>query len=170
MNERHELDQYFFVPETAAHLAAFAARFVYPCCLCAPTVGALLAEQKVGARVLDIDERFAATPGFLHYDLYRPHPIDETYSLILCDPPWDRVSLSQLFAAIRMLSQDDRQPLLISHPRERGANLMGTFAPFRIVPTGYFPRYVSVQKHARDGIELYGNLSAELHEALARTE
>ena len=169
MNERHEHEQYFFTPETAAHLAACAARFERPCCLCAPTVGVLLGERKAGARVLEIDERFAATPGFLRYDVYRPRPLDEAFGLILCDPPFMKVSLAQLFAAVRTLARGEvSQPLLICYPRERALALTSTFAPFGLVPTGYCPRYVSVQAHAPGEIEFFGNLSAELHAELAR--
>jgi Probable N6-adenine methyltransferase len=169
MHERHEHEQYFFVPETAAHLAAFAARFERPCCLCAPTVGVLFGERKVSARVLEIDERFAATPGYLHYDLYRPRPLDEAFGIILCDPPFEKVSPSQLFTAIRTLARGDyRQPLLICYPRERALALTGTFAPFGLTATGYHPRYQTVQAHGPEDIEFYGNLPDELHAELAR--
>lgn len=172
MHERHEHEQYFFLPETTAHLAAFAARFDRPCCLCAPSVGVVLGQRKVPAAVLEIDERFAATPGFLHWDMYRPRALDQRFGLILCDPPFLKVSLAQLFAAVRVLAggvAGPEQPLLLCYPRERAGNLLGTFAPFGLRPTGYCPRYVSVQAH-REGdtaIEFFGNLSDELHAELA---
>lgn len=171
MHERHEHEQYFFVPSTIAHLADFAARFERPCCLCAPTIGVALAERKVAARILEIDERFAATPGFAHWDVYRPRPLGERFGLILCDPPFQKVSLAQLFTAIRTLAAGElRQPLLICYPRERAGALLGTFAPFGLRPTGYCPRYISVQAHGGDdetAIEVFGNLSDEDHAQLA---
>jgi Probable N6-adenine methyltransferase len=172
MHERHEHEQYFFLPETTAHLASFAAHFERPCCLCAPSVGVVLGQRKVPAAVLEIDERFAATPGFLHWDVYRPRVLAERFGLILCDPPFLKVSLAQLFAAVRVLAggvASPQQPLLLCYPRERAGNLLGTFAPFGLRPTGYCPRYVSVQAHG-DGdtaIELFGNLSDERHAELA---
>jgi hypothetical protein len=168
MDERHEHEQYFFLPETTAHLADFAARFDHPCCLCAPTVGVALVELEVETRLLEIDERFAPIQGFLRYDIYRPRPLDETFGLILCDPPFVKVGLDQLFAAVRMLARGDfQQPLLICHPRKRAADLIGTFARFGLVATGYVPRYQTVQAGS-DDIEVYGNLSPELHAELAR--
>lgn len=171
MHERHEHEQYFFTPATIAHLAGFAARFERPCALCCPTIGVALADRKIAARVLEIDERFSTTPGFARWDVYRPRPLGETFGLILCDPPFQKVSLAQLFAAVRTLAGGDlRQPLLICYPRERAGALLGTFAPFRLRPTGYCPRYVSVQAHGDDddtAIEVFGNLSDDEHALLA---
>lgn len=168
MHELHEHEQYFFIPETTEHLASFAAGFERPCCLCAPTVGVVLGQRKVAARLLEIDLRFAQTPGFLHWDMYRPRPLDETYGLIVCDPPFIKVSPSQLFTALRVLAHGDfAQPLLLCYPRERAGALLGTFAPFGLRPTGYCPRYVSVQAHGPGDIEFYGNLSDEQHAQLA---
>ncbi|MCW5802798.1 MAG: hypothetical protein KIT31_10465 [Deltaproteobacteria bacterium] len=159
MHERHEHEQYFFLPETVTELADFAAGFARPCCLCAPTVGAELAARGAWVRVLDLDERFAGVRGFVPYDLYRPRALDEDYDLILCDPPFHKVSPAQLFDAIRTLARGAfPQPLLVCYPREREAALLGTFAPFGLVPTGYFPRYISVQAHAPGDIQFYGNL------------
>jgi hypothetical protein len=168
MEERHDHEQYFFTPQTGAWLADFVARFDNPCCICAPSVGAELGRRGVRARVLDIDERFATTPGFRLYDLFRPEWLGEEFGIILCDPPFFNVSLSQLFAALRLLSKNRyEQPLLISYLRRRAANIEGTFARFGLTATGYFPRYQTVQALARNEIEFFGNLSPALHAQLA---
>ncbi len=168
MHERHEHEQYFFLPATTEHLAGFAARFDRPCCLCAPSVGVALAARKVPAAVLEIDERFESTPGFVRWDVYRPRPLVERFGLILCDPPFLKVSLAQLFSAVRVLAGGElSQPLLLCYPRERAGALLGTFAPFGLRPTGYCPRYISVQAHGPMDIEFYGNLSDEQHAELA---
>jgi Probable N6-adenine methyltransferase len=168
MHERHELEQYFFLPETTEQLASFAAGFALPCCLCAPSVGVALGQRRVAARVLEIDERFASTPGFVRWDLYRPQPLDETFGLIVCDPPFLKVSLAQLFAALRVLARGEpSQPLLLCYPRERAIHLLATFAPFGLRPTGLCPRYQTVQAHGPEDIEFFGNLTDEQHRRLA---
>lgn len=169
MQERHENEQYFFTPKTTERLADFAARFENPCCICAPSVGAELGRRGVPARVLDIDERFARTPGFRHYDLFRPEWLGEEFGIIVCDPPFFNVSLSQLFAALRLLSRGNyEQPLLISYLSRRAASLRGTFNRFHLAPTGYMPRYQTVQALSRNDVEFFGNLSPELHAELAQ--
>ena len=104
MQERHENEQYFFSAETTSQLASFAAQFPNPCCICAPSIGKALTQRGVGVRILDIDERFADLPGFRHFDLRRPDWLDEEFGIIICDPPFFNLSLSRLFAALRLLS------------------------------------------------------------------
>ncbi len=162
MYELHENEQYFFAEPTLAHLAGFLARFNAPCCLCAPLLGRRLAEQGVTVTILDIDERFATVRGFRRYNLYNPEWLDQEFDLIVCDPPFFNVSLSQLFTAIRLLSHHRfDQPLLISYLQRRSAAILGAFAPFGLQPTGYLPQYQTVQPVERNQIEFFGNLAAE---------
>jgi hypothetical protein len=138
MYEKHEHEQYFFDEPTLEHLAKFMAHWKSPCCLCAPLLGQRLVAKGVSVTILDIDDRFGAIPGFRRYDIYRPHWLDDEFGIILCDPPFFNVSLSQLFTAVRLLSHYNfQQSLLISYLRRRATAVIGTFAPFRLRPTGY---------------------------------
>ena len=159
MYERHENEQYFFDEKTLTKLTAFLADFQPLCCICAPLLGRRLQEAGVDVRILDIDERFADLPGFRRFDLYRPEWLGEEFKLIVCDPPFYNVSLSQLFAALRTLGLNDfRQPLLVSYLKRRESAILGTFAKFDLRPTGYMPSYQTVQDCERNDIEFYGNL------------
>jgi len=159
VDERHENEQYFFDAATLDRLANFVSGWERPCCLCAPLLGQHLARRGVAVRILDIDERFAGTPGFRRYDVYRPQWLDETFGLILCDPPFFKVSLSQLFAAVRMLSHHALdQPLMISYLQRRAAAVMGTFAPFALRPTGFCPTYLTVEETERTATEFFSNI------------
>ncbi|MDQ2732577.1 MAG: protein-lysine N-methyltransferase [Armatimonadota bacterium] len=167
MYELHQNEQYFFNDQTVTHLADFMSQFDKPCCLCTPLVGQELERRGIEVRTLDMDDRFASLRGFRAYDLYKPEWLGEEYGLILCDPPYFGVSLSQLFAAIRILSRyDTSQPLLLTYLTRRAPNLLGTFAPFGLQPTGYYPGFQTVQKVDRNQIEFYGNLGTEMHETL----
>jgi hypothetical protein len=165
--ELHRREQYFFDPPTLARLAGFLSGYARPCVLCAPLLGREAAARGLPVRLLDLDERFAAVPGFRRFDLYRPEYLEETFDLIICDPPFFRVSLSQLFTAIRTLSHFDyAQPLLVSYLTRRGANLMGTFSRFGLAPTGFRPTYQTVDTRGRNAIEFYGNLGEAAHARL----
>ena len=158
MLERHEWEQYFWDAQTLEALCDVAARFALPYALCAPMLGRVLSERAIEHRVLDFDERFAGDEHYAPFDLYRPLWRPETYGVILCDPPFWKVSLSQLFAAIRLLAHYSfEQPLAICYPTRRAKNICGTFAPFGLEPTGYFPGYVSVQELERNRIEFFAN-------------
>jgi hypothetical protein len=162
MYELHENEQYFFDAKTLEHLADFLSAFQNPCCLCAPVVGKVLSERGANVSILDVDERFANVRGFRRYDISRPEWIGDEYDVILCDPPFFKVSLSQLFTAIRLLSHHDyTQPLLIAYLKRRERNLLGTFARFDLQPTEYSPTYQTVRATEKNEIEFFSNLPAD---------
>src|SRR5262245_21730232 len=169
MDERHENEQYFFDAPTLARLAAFLSGCEAVCCLCAPLLGQHLARRGIAVTILDIDERFADTPGFRRFDIHRPEHLGMRFGLIVCDPPFHTISLSRLFAAVRTLARYDfEQPLLISYLERRSAALMGSFAPFKLRPTGYFPGYLTVQPSERTAVQFFSNLPDERLRPLTR--
>ncbi len=162
MYELHENEQYFFTHGTLDELEAFLNPYEYVCCLCAPILSRRLAEKGQRVRILDIDDRFQDVQGFKHFDLHRPEWLGEKYSIIVCDPPFFNISLSRLFAAIRTLALNDfNQPLLISYLRRRAHNILGTFAKFGLMETGYSPIYQTVQKIERNDIQFFSNIADE---------
>jgi hypothetical protein len=158
MDELHQHEQYFWDDATVGLLTDRMQRFVKPCCLCAPLVGRELERRGHSCRTLDRDQRFADLTGFACYDLYRPQWRDEEFDVLICDPPFWKVSLSQLFGAVRLLSHYNwRQPLAICYPQRRASNLCGAFARFDLAPTGIFPTYRTVQMRPTDRIEFFAN-------------
>lgn len=169
MDERHENEQYFFTPATLGGFADFLARYSSICVICAPMLGKTLAERGAKVTILDIDDRFAHLPGFRHYDLTRPEWLGNEFEIIVCDPPFFNVSLSQLFQALRLLARHSfEQKLLVSYLQRRERAVLSTFAPFQLEPTGFEPRYRSVSDIAKNRIESFGNLGAEAHGELAK--
>jgi len=159
MYELHQHEQYFWDEATLSHLSEFVERYRNPCCLCAPLLGQKLVERGRKVAILDCDERFSDLPGFVRYDLYRPAPLPEKFDLIICDPPFFKVSLSQLFKTLRLLSRFDfAQPLLLCYLSRRASNLTGTFAAFGLKPTNYQPTYRTVQRSERNTVEFFANL------------
>ena len=159
MYELHENEQYFFDEATLETLADFVSKWTSPCCICAPMLGKKLAQRGVDVTILDIDQRFATTKGFRRFDLISPEWIGEDFDLIVCDPPFFNVSLSQLFAAIRTLALFNfKQKLMISYLSRRSDAIVGTFAPFSLSPTNYFPKYQTVRDVERNKIEFFSNL------------
>lgn len=158
MLEQHAIEQYFWDSATINRVADVAARFDNPCCLCAPMVGSELEKRQVKTRVLDIDARFSGVAGFTRFDLYRPTWLGEELGVIICDPPFWIVSLSQLFTAIRLLSRHNfEQPLAICYPTRRSVNICATFARFGLKATGFLPKYHTVQDTERNQIEFFAN-------------
>ncbi|MEM6258306.1 MAG: hypothetical protein AAGI37_08335 [Planctomycetota bacterium] len=163
MQENHANEQYFFDAPTLRRLRVVVARFSAPCVLCAPLLGRSLHEHGQAAAVLDIDERFADLPGYRRWDVSRPEPIDQALGLILCDPPFFSVSLSQLFRAIRLLAKfDTSTPIAIGYLARRERALLGAFAPFNLQPSAFRLGYQTVQYQAgRNDIRLYTNFDLD---------
>jgi Probable N6-adenine methyltransferase len=167
MYELHKQEQYFFDDATIKHLTDFLSAYESVCVLCAPLLGRSLSNIKSDVTVLDIDDRFADTKGYLNWNIYKPQWINQSFDIIVCDPPFFNVSLSQLFKAIRMLSHNSfDQKLMIGYLSRRSQALIGSFHLFNLLPTGYYPSYVTVQKTEKNEIEFLGNLSAIELEAL----
>ena len=161
--EHHHREQYFFDEKTLHELADFVGRFDRPCCLCAPMLGRELHRRGRDARVLDVDRRFVDLAGYVEWDLYRPRHLDEDFDLLRCDPPFFNVSLSQLFAAVRLLCHFDlSRRVMISYPVRRESAILGTFAPFGLRATGYRPTYLTVQQCHKNDIEFYANFDAKV--------
>ena len=160
MEERHENEQYFFDDPTLARLEAFLEPFAAPACVCAPMLGRRLAERGRAAAILDVDERFAATPGFERFDLNRPRWLGREFDVIVCDPPFFNVSLKQLAASLRVIAGNDvRRPLLVSHLVRRRDAVLRAFAEFDLRPTGFRPTYRTVAATPKNDIEFFGNAS-----------
>lgn len=170
MYERHQNEQYFFDENTLNVLVRFLSIWEAPCCICAPLLGKWAEEQGIPVTILDIDDRFSDLKGFRHYDIYRPQWVDKEFDLIICDPPFFNVSLSQLFNALRLLSHHNfEQYLLLSYLRRRTSAVTGTFSPFLLQPTGCCTGYQTVKKSERNEIEFFSNLPVERLEALVNS-
>ena len=167
MYELHENEQYFFDEPTLERLASFVSTFATPCCVCAPLLGKHIVDRGGSVRILDIDTRFAGVPGFRRFDLRRPEWLGEKYDLIVCDPPFFKVSLSRLFAGIRVLSCNDfGQSILVSYLVRRSHAVLGTFARFGLRPSGARPTYQTVQRTEWNEVEFFTNLDAARLEGL----
>lgn len=163
MYENHANEQYFFDAPTLDRLREVVVRFEDPCVLCAPMLGRSLQEHGQAATVLGIDRRFADLPGYRRWDLCRPEPVGRAFGLILCDPPFFNVSLSQLFRAIRTLARFDlATPIAIGYLARRQSALLGTFAPFNLRPSTFRLGYQTVQDQTgRNDIRLYTNFGLD---------
>lgn len=155
MEERHELEQYFFDDATVVALIDALGAFERICCLCTPMLAVELYRRGRKVTLLDVDDRFTALPYCQRWDVYRPRYLAQDFDLIICDPPFFTVKLGQLFTAIRTLAHFDySKPLLVSFLIRRAVALTGTFYRFNLQPTGFLPGYVTLQ---HPDIEFFSN-------------
>ena len=163
MQENHQNEQYFFDQPTIEAMCDWLEEFENPCVICAPMLGRSMHDRGKDIATLDIDERFSDLPRFRRWDLYRPEHLDERFDVIVCDPPFFNVSLSQLFQAMRLLSHFDfDQRLMIGYLSRRASAVVGTFAKFGLEPTGQCPAYQTVKNCERNDIEFFANFETGL--------
>lgn len=158
VHEDHASEQYFFDPPTVAHLADRLEGYLKPCCLCAPLVAAELERRGRDVLLLERDLRFATLRGFRAWDLYRPVPLRERPGAVLVDPPFTKVSLSQLFTALRVVTGEPTVPLFVCHLADRADDVVGALAPFGLRATPFEPGYVSVRPLPEHRVLLYTNV------------
>lgn len=162
LEERHEHEQYFWDASTLDRLCGIVSKFQNPCLLCAPMLGVELANRKRPVTFLDIDERFSGVTGFQKWDAYRPQHLSDEFDLIVCDPPFFNMSLSQLFSAIRILAHFDlSKSLLLCYLERRENAVLGTFSPFSLSGTNFRPTYRTVQPVDRNTVRFYSNFSID---------
>lgn len=163
LQERHELEQYFFDRRTIADLSSLIRAHTSPLLLCAPTLARALAQEGRHVWALDIDDRFAALPGYTRWNIRRPTPVDFQPTLIFCDPPFFSVSLSDLFRAVRLLANFDfTTPIAISYLTRRARAIESVFSPFHLRATGYRPTYQTVKNIQRNDIQVFANFPCHL--------
>lgn len=161
--EIKENEQYFFDAPTVEHLADFAEMYEHPCILCAPTLGRELVRRGKTPAILDIDERFQATPGFRKFDIKRPVYTSEVYDIVIVDPPFFNVSLSQLFHALRVLTHYDfEHPVLVTYLARRAHAFKAAMKPFKFEEVGFAPQYESVVPGPKNDIVFFANFDAPL--------
>ena len=158
MYELHKHEQYLFNKKTLSLLSKMLEPYSDPCCMCCPLLGKTVSNSGRHVHILDIDRRFEDIPGFTYYDVYKPSWLGIDFDLIICDPPFFKVSLSQLFAALRVLSMNRfDQPIAVTYLKRRENDILGTFAKFGLKPTGYQPTYRTIKRCDKNIIELYSN-------------
>ncbi|MEL6613290.1 MAG: hypothetical protein AAFQ53_14415, partial [Bacteroidota bacterium] len=130
----------FLRRHTRDALADALAAYGYVCCLCAPTLAETLVKRGQQVTLLDLDERFAHVPGFQRYDLTKPEWLESEFDVIVCDPPFFTVSLTQLRQALATLSHHRTEvPVLVSYLTRRDRKILTNFAEYDFRPTGFYP-------------------------------
>lgn len=149
--------QYFFTDDCARDLVCKLNRFANPCCLCTPMIGKIWQEMGRVVRILDIDERLNFLTGFKKFDIRRPEPLNESFDVILVDPPLD-LELEVVLDAVNTVTRKRYETnLAILHETNTANSLLKHFEPYRLSPTYYNPVYCNVRKSARHQFMFYAN-------------
>ena len=158
--ERRDLEQYFWTQETV-HKLMDALRYQYdPCCLGTPSLAhAWHVEEKRAEWLFDIDERFDYLPKFRYYDIRAPEDVDESFRIVICDPPFFYIPMEQIFAAVERICKGDfNTKILIGFLKREESTLLKTFAPFGLTRTNFPLEYAHVKANKWTNYALYSNI------------
>lgn len=108
----------------------------------------------------DIDTRFAYLPKFRYYDLRAPADCsDESFRLIVFDPPFFYVNLQTLFNAVAtVVNHNFKTKLLIAFLKREEAELLRYFHVFDLKPTNFTLEYATVKANKWRNYCLYSNV------------
>ena len=158
--ERRDLEQYFWTTETV-HKLMTALRYQFdPCCLGTPSLAyAWYFEENRSEWLFDIDERFNYLPKFRYFDIRSPENVDETFRIIVCDPPFFYIPMKEIFTAVETICKGDyNTKILIGFLKREETTLLKTFAPFQLTRTNFPLEYAHVKPNKWTNYALYSNI------------
>lgn len=157
--ERYDLEQYFWTMDTVHRLLVGLSHTADCCCLTTPSLGVGFHEQGREEAVLDIDTRFAYLPKFQYYDIRHPITLDETFSIIVMDPPFFYLPLEVIRDAVLMVTKGRPETkLMIGFLKREEKALLEVFRDFKLRETNFELEYATVRPNKWKNYRLYSNV------------
>eukprot|EP01039_Chlorochromonas_danica_P010210 gene10210-11301_t len=158
--ERYDLEQYFWTMDTVHRLLVGLSHTTDCCCLTTPSLGVGFHEQGREEAVLDIDTRFAYLPKFQYYDLRHPITLEETFSIIVMDPPFFYLPLEVIRDAVLMITKGRlvETKLMIGFLKREEKALLEVFRDFKLRETNFELEYATVRPNKWKNYRLYSNV------------
>lgn len=157
--EIKEWEQYFFTEKVLIDIVEALEYEENILCLCTPAVAdAFWRIKQKKIMCLDIDKRFEYLPGFVYFDLLKPHKINFKPDVIIIDPPFFKVNLLDLYNTIDFLTDKDKSTKLIfAFVKREQKFLLYNFESYNLQLTKYKLEYRSVDATKWDNYGIYAN-------------
>ena len=157
--EIKEWEQYFFTEKVLIDIVDALEYEENILCLCTPAVADAFWRLKNKKIIcLDIDKRFDYLPGFIYFDLLKPHDIGFKPNVIIVDPPFFKINLLDLLNTIEFLtSKDKKTKLIFAFVKREQKFLLYNFENYNLQITKYKLEYRSVDATKWDNYGLYTN-------------
>lgn len=161
MPEKHEYEQFFWTKNTVDKIAQ-ACEFQYveeTCCLTTPSLAHKMHMEGRDEVLLDIDKRFDYLPKFKYYDVRKPYKLDETFRLLILDPPFFVVPIEDFRKAVDILTNNNYETkILIGFLKREEKRLIEAFRDYNIVRTTCELEYASIKPNKWKNFALYSNI------------
>lgn len=158
--ERHDLEQYFWTESTVDRLKKALFHFYEECCcLTTPTLAHSWHLEGREEYLFDIDRRFEYLPKFRYFNLITPENVEETFEVIIFDPPFFYISMEKMYEAVCKIVKDNfKTKILIGFLKREERELMRYFGVFGIKPTNFLLEYATVKPNKWKNYCLYSNI------------
>lgn len=161
MEENHEYEQFFWTQNVVDKLRnACEYQFVEEtCCLTTPSLAHSFHENNREEVLLDIDKRFAYLPKYKYYDVRFPQKLNESFKLLVLDPPFYVVPIEQFRVAVDLLTNKNYDTkIIIGFLKREEKRLIQAFKDYGIKKTGFKLEYASIKHNKWDNFALYSNV------------
>ncbi len=157
--ERHDLEQYFWSEDTVNRLLYSLSYIDACCCLTTPSLGHgfyAIGREEV---VLDIDRRFEYLPKFRYFDILLPTTQDESFNILILDPPFFYIPMEKIYEAVLTITKGDTNTkLLIGFLKREEETLLRVFHKFNLKRTEFPLEYSTVKPNKWKNYVLYSNV------------
>ena len=153
-----DLAQFFYTAETARLLVNALNDYSSPCCFCTPRLAWEWKQRGREVRLLDYDVRFSVLPGFRHFDVLKPEPINELFDVVIFDPIF--VPAGVLVRAVRaVMAGSPMADLYMTFPIDREEELLRAFATLSLKPVDFPLTCCNIKPEYQSLFRLYGSRS-----------
>ena len=157
--ENRELEQYFWTSKTVKDLLKACEFITNTCCFTTPSLAHGFHKNGREEKLLDIDERFNYLPRFEKFDILNPHDVEETFNIIVIDPPFFNISTKELFDATNVITNHDYSTnIVIAYLKRFEYPLLETFKPYGISETNLMPEYAHIKENKWKNFKIYSNI------------
>lgn len=157
--EIKEWEQYFFTEKVLLDIIDALEYEENILCFCTPAVADAfwrLKQKKIVC--LDIDKRFDYLPGFVYFDVNKPHKINFKPNVIIIDPPFFKINLVDLYNTVDFITGGDKNTKLIfAFVKREQKFLLYNFESYNLQLTKYKLEYRSVDATKWDNYGIYAN-------------
>lgn len=158
-SENRTSEQYFWTSNMVQKLLKALNLDINICCLATPSLALMLNESgNTNQFLLDCDERFSFLPNYVKFDFLKPKGLEQSFDVIVCDPPFFQIPLEKIENSIEILAKKNFQTkVLVTFLKREEMNLMRVFEKFELRPTKFSVEYARVDAGKWKNYGLYSN-------------
>lgn len=161
IEEQHAWEQFFWTKNVVDKLME-ACKYTYieeTCCLTTPSLAHAWHENGRDEVLLDIDKRFEYLPKFKYYDVRNPDALDDSFRMLILDPPFFLIPIEQIRKAVDVITKNNYgTKIIIAFLKRADQRLKTAFKEYDLSLTTFELEYASIKSNKWANFGLYSNI------------